>query len=59
MRHIAQHADRNGQSTGGTGFVVGTVLCAAIMAALFTLHGAPDLLAGKLPALTQFDVQSP
>ena len=43
----------------GTSFVVGAVLCAAVVATLFTLHGGPDLLAGKFPPLAAVSVQSP
>lgn len=59
MRHTVQHADESGQRAGNAGFMVATVISAAIMAAFFTLHGGPDLFAGKFPTFPQLGIQSP
>lgn len=59
MRQTIEHANETARRDGGTSFVVGAVLCAAVLATLFTLHGAPDLLGGKFPALVGLSVQSP
>jgi hypothetical protein len=32
---------------GGTGFVIGAVICAALVVAIFAVHGGPDLLGGR------------
>ncbi|MEJ0013519.1 MAG: hypothetical protein WDM94_13040 [Bauldia sp.] len=34
----------------GDGFIVGAVLCAAVVVALFALHGAPNLLGDRFNA---------
>ena len=59
-----QHAIRNlpeteRQSATGGGFVVGAVVCAALMVALFAFHGGPDLLGGRFDttALTGFQAR--
>lgn len=59
MRHSIQQAGERGHRAGSASFMVATVVSAAIMAALFTLHGGPDLFAGKLPTLTPLGFQSP
>ena len=59
MRQTIEHPSEAGRRDGGTSFVVGAVLCAAVLATLFTLRGGPDLLAGKFPTLATLSVQSP
>ena len=59
MRHSVHQAGESGQRAGNAGFMVGAVVSAAIMAALFALHGGPDLFAGKFPTLTPLGIQSP
>jgi hypothetical protein len=54
-----EYADEPARREGGASFVVGAVLCAAVIATLFTLHGVPDLLAGKLPTLAAMSLPSP
>jgi len=58
MRHAIDPANRIGRD-GGTSFVFAAVLCAAVLAALFTLRGGPDLLFGKFPTLEPIGIQSP
>ena len=58
MRHAIEPANHAGRD-GSTTFVIGAVLCAAVIATLFTLHGGPDLLAGRLPSLAPLSGQSP
>lgn len=52
MRHAIRdiphyEEERHGR---GDGFVIGAVLCAAVMVALFALHGAPNLLGDRFNA---------
>ncbi len=59
MRQSVEHEHETADRDGGSGFVIGAVLCAAVLAALFALHGGPDLLAGKLPTLAALSLPSP
>ncbi|MEJ0097249.1 MAG: hypothetical protein WDM84_04085 [Bauldia sp.] len=43
-RNFAETAPN--ESSGG-GFIVGAVICAAVMVAIFAFHGGVDLLGGR------------
>jgi len=59
MRQTIQQTGDSGHRAGSAGFMVATIISAAVMAAFFTLHGGPDLFAGKFPTLAPFGIQSP
>ena len=57
-----QALDRNpriAERDGSAPFVIGAVLCAAVVAAIFTLHGGPDLLGGKFPTVAEIGTATP
>jgi hypothetical protein len=59
MRQVTDHAPRVTQRDGNAPLVVGAVLCAAVVAAIFTLHGGPDLLGGKFPTVAEIGTSTP
>lgn len=48
IRNIPHYQDE--QHGRADGFVVGAVLCAAVVVTLFALHGAPNLLGDRFNA---------
>jgi hypothetical protein len=44
---------------GGSGLVIGAVVCAALLVALFAVHGGPDLLGGRFDLASAVTVPSP
>ncbi len=58
MRQTMESSNHSGQREG-MGFVIGAIVCAAVVASLFTLHGGPDLVTASLPALAPASIQSP
>jgi hypothetical protein len=59
MRQTIRTATQVRQRDGNAVFALGAIVSAAIVVALFTLHGGPDLLAGKLPTFATVALDSP
>ena len=45
--HVSSDFSAEASHAGRDGFVILAVVCAAIVVAMFSLHGAPDLLGGQ------------
>jgi hypothetical protein len=43
----------------GDGFIVGAIICAAIMVAVIALHGGPDLTGGRFDTGITFQASNP
>jgi hypothetical protein len=55
MRHAIRNVPETAPDSAAGVFIVGAVLCAALMVALFAFNGGPDLLGGRFDsALTAF-----
>lgn len=52
MRHAIRDIPHYEDETQGRGdgFIIGAVLCAAVVVTLFALHGAPNLLGDRFNA---------
>ncbi|HEY5080573.1 MAG TPA: hypothetical protein VII91_01350 [Bauldia sp.] len=58
MRHAIRNIPETAPDAATGVFIVGAVLCAAVIVALFAFNGGPDLLGGRFDnGLTAF--QSP
>jgi hypothetical protein len=55
-RNIPDHAENSHAAKDG--FAIGAVFCAAVVVALFALHGGPNLLGDRFDA-SAISVQAP
>ena len=59
MRHAIRNMPEVQSQSAGGGFVVGAVVCAAVIVALFAFRGGPDLLGGRFDPTPLIGLQSP